>query len=396
MDRFPRHLRLCAAAAGSLLALAPTALTPTALAGTPPHHAHTPRPRAHRAPQVTGRMAGTLRLGDGRRTYHASRHQLGVSYAQGSSEATPISQVRFHVDRARLRHYLNGLAMDIRRSPCSARAVVARADTSDDGMNQVPARIVPGYDGAVLDTDAAVDQIQKTLEATPDVVHIVLPVKVKPARITTADLKGIDARVGYFVTRFDPGNEGRTLTVRRAIDIIDGTVVPPHAIFSVDKTVGPRDPAHGFNGKSAVFIDGHEEMQSGGGMCQVATTLFNAAMLADLKIVERHPHVRTVPYADPGRDATIYHGEKDFRIQNNTDAPLLICYKTTRSRAVVSLFGKAVPGRRVRLVASHRRLGERHYVGTFNRIVYNADGTKQRGSPIRSDYRWPETLDFNR
>ncbi len=391
MDRFPRHLQLCGAAAACLLALAPAGL-----AKTKTRHAPAPRPHTHHAPQVTGRMAGKLRLGDGRRTYHASRHQLGVSYAAGSSEATPISQVKFHVDRARLRHYLSGLAMDVRRSPRNAHVVVASAGASDDGMNQVPARIVPGYDGAVLDVNAAVDQIQKTLEATPDVVHIVLPVKRKPARVTTADLKGINARVGYFVTRFDPGNEGRTLTVRRAIDIIDGTVVPPHAIFSVDKTVGPRDPAHGFNGKSAVFIDGHEEMQSGGGMCQVATTLFNAAMLADLKIVERHPHVRTVPYADPGRDATIYHGEKDFRIQNNTDAPLLISYKTTRSHAVVSLYGKAVPGRRVRLIASHRRLGERHYIGTFNRIVYNADGTKQKGIPIHSDYRWPETLDFNR
>jgi len=138
------------------------------------------------------------------------------------------------------------------------------------------------------------------------------------------------------------------------------------------------------------------ELQSGGGMCQVATTIFNAAMLANLKIVERHQHVRTVPYVDPGRDATIYHGQKDFKIQNNTDAPLLISYRTNRSHAIVSLFGKGVPGRKVRLLASHRRLGERHYIGTFNRVVYEPGGAPQRGQPFHSDYKWPETLDYSR
>ncbi len=130
-------------------------------------------------------------------------------------------------------------------------------------------------------------------------------------------------------------------------------------------------------------------------MCQVATTLFNASMLADLKIVERHQHVRTVPYVEPGRDATIYHGQKDFRIQNNTDAPLYISYKTTRSHAIVSLFGKATPGRKVRLVASHRRLGERHYTGRFARVIYNSDGTVVKDTPFYSNYKWTPDLDYS-
>ena len=238
--------------------------------------------------------------------------------------------------------------------------------------------------------------MQKAVQSSPGAVHIVLPIKTKPAKLTPAALSGVDARIGYFVTRFNPGDEGRTATVRRAISIIDGTVIPPGKVFSVDQTVGPRDPAHGFTGKGHVFVDGHMELQSGGGMCQVATTLFNAAMLADLKIVERHQHVRTVPYVDPGRDATIYHGQKDFRLQNDTDAPIYISYKTTRSHAIVSLFGKGVPGRRVKLVSRHRRLGERHYTGSFGRVVYRSDGTVQRDAPFLSNYKWPETLDYSR
>ncbi len=101
-------------------------------------------------------------------------------------------------------------------------------------------------------------------------MHIVLPTKIKPQHLTPSDLKGMMLRVGYFVTRFDPGNYGRTLTVRRAIRLIDGTVVAPGETFSVNKKVGERTPANGFTGKSDVFIRGHMEIQNGGGMCQVA------------------------------------------------------------------------------------------------------------------------------
>ena len=339
------------------------------------------------------RLAIRLRLGDGVQTWHPTRKQVGVAYAPGGSDAG--GPVRFVVNRAPLRAYLSSIAPYVRRAPKDALPVVAQASADDMGTEEVPAEIQPGYDGAVLDVDAAVDQVQKAIEADPATVHIVLPLKTKPAKVTSASLQGINARIGYFVTRFNPGDVGRTETVRRAIAIIDGSIVPPGAVFSVDKTVGPRDPAHGFVGKGHVFVDGHMEMQSGGGMCQVATTLFNASMLADLKIVERHQHVRTVPYVDPGRDATIYHGQKDFKIQNNTAAPIYISYKTNHSHAIVSLFGKATPGRKVRLIASHRRLGDRHYTGIFNRIVYNADGTVEKGTPFHSNYKWTPALDYS-
>lgn len=354
-----------------------------------------PAHSAAKIPQAAGRLSQKLRLGDGRQTWHPSRKQIGVSYAPGGSDASPAGTFKFAVNRATLRGYLNRIAPYIRRTPKEAHPFVASDTASDDGMSEVPAIIVPGYDGGSLNTDAAVDLIQKTLEADPATLHFILPMKIKAARITPASLQGIDARIGYFVTRFNPGDEGRTDTVRRAISRINGTIVPPGGVFSVDKTVGPRDPAHGFNGKGHVFINGHIEVQSGGGMCQVATTIFNAAMLADLKIIERHQHVRTVPYVDPGRDSTIYHGQKDFRLQNDTTAPIYVSYRTNRSHAIVALFGKGVPGRTVRLISSHRRLGERHFIGTFNRVVTQPDGTVVKSQAFRSDYHWTPDLDFN-
>ncbi len=397
MSRTTRCLLPSLLAGALTVSLVSASVTPTfAQTAKPAAKKHTKSTKKAVKPAPTGRLSQRLRLGDGKQTWHPTRAQLGLTYAAGGSDATPFSQLKFTVNRAKTRAYFDGIAPYVRRAPKDARVVVAAPTSGDDGDKEVAAKIIPGYAGAVLNVDAAVDLVQKSLEANPATVHLVLPLKTKPATVTTASLQGIDSRIGYFVTRFNPGDAGRTDTVRRAIKIIDGTVVPPGGVFSVDKVVGPRDPAHGFNGKGHVFIDGHMELQSGGGMCQVATTIFNAAMLADLKIVERHQHVRTVPYVDPGRDATIYHGQKDFKLQNNTGAPLYISYRTNRSHAIVSLFGKGTPGQRVKLVSSHRRVGERHYVGTFNRVVYNPDGTVQKGQPFHSDYKWPSSLDYSR
>ncbi len=358
-----------------------------------PSHQSAARKSAHHASAASGRLAARLRLGDGRQTWHPTRQKLGIRYASGS-DASPISAVKFTVDRAVLRGYLSSIAPYVKRQPKDAKVAVGNVGGSDNGMGEVPAHVVPGYDGAVLDVTAAVDQIQKAVTANPGVVHVVLPVKTKKADITAADLKGINARVGYFVTRFNPGDAGRTQTVRLAIQIIDGTVVPPGGVFSVNQIVGERTAARGF-GTGHVFVDGKMEVQQGGGMCQVATTLFNAAMLADLKIVERRQHVRTIPYADPGRDATVYYGQKDFKFQNDTKAPVYVSYKTTRSHAIVSLFGQAVPGRKVRLVDHYQRLGERHYTASFYRVVYE-NGTAHKDPTFVSNYKWTPALDFSR
>jgi len=401
MLRLNRGLLFSAAAfAAGLLVLPLSAQTPdqAPAPAQSPDQAPSPAPSrktAHHspAPTASGRLNVRLRLGDGRQTWHPTRKKLGVRYASGS-DTSGAGSFKFAVDRAALRSYLASIAPYVKRHPKDAKVVVGNIGGSDNGMGEVPAYVVPGYDGGVLDVSAAVDTIQKAITANPGVLHIILPIKAKKAQITAAAVKGINSRIGYFVTRFNPGDEGRTQTVRLAIQIIDGTVVPPGGVFSVNQVVGERTAARGF-GQGHVFVDGKMEVQQGGGMCQVATTLFNAVMLADLKIVERRQHVRTIPYADPGRDATVYYGQKDFKFQNDTQAPVFVSYKTTRSHAIVSLFGAAVPGRKVRLVDHYERLGERHYKASFYRVVYE-NGMAHKDPTFLSNYKWTPALDFSR
>lgn len=335
-----------------------------------------------------------MRLSDGKRIYRASRHELGVSYATGSDDSG-YGDFTFSVDRSVLRSYLLQLAPFVHRSPVPAHPAVTNANNmSDDGSQPVPARIIPGWPGRALDVDGAEDAIADAIESNPSTVKVVMPVTMNPPKGNPSDLDGIDARIGYFITRFDPDDVGRTQTVRLAIKLIDGTILKPGQTFSVNRTVGERTAVRGF-GQGHVFYNGAMVIQQGGGMCQVATTLFNAAMLADLQIVERDAHVRTVPYVEPGRDATVYWGRKDFKFRNDTQWPVYISYRTTYRHAIVALYGHGIPGRKVVLVDHSRRIAERHYSGVFYRIVTEPDGSTHRDQPFYSDYEWTPALDFS-
>ena len=352
-------------------------------------------PTVPKATPYPGRLGVKIRLIDGKRVWGPTRHQLGIIYAPGGTDKSPSGSFQFTVKPDVLKSYLKVLAEVVHRAPVDAHPVVANPDAKDSGEKPVPAKIVDGKPGEWLDVAAAVDQITRAVESEPATVKIELPVHKHAAKLSADKLAGIDSRLGYFVTRFNPGDTGRTQTVRLAINMCDGKILQPGDIFSVNGIVGARTLARGF-GVGLVFVDGKMQKDVGGGMCQVATTLFNAAMLADLKIVERHQHVRTIPYATPGRDATVWYGQKDFKFQNDTDAPVYVSYKTTLSHAIVSIFGKNVPGRKVKLVNHYRQLGERHFTGTFYRVVYEPDGSVKKGNVYYSDYQWTPALDYQR
>ena len=78
----------------------------------------------------------------------------------------------------------------------------------------------------------------------------------------------------------------------------------------------------------------------GGGVCQVSTTLYNASLLAGLRIVQRSHHSLPIHYAPPGRDATVVYGAIDFRFRNNTDAPIMVEAHTAQRKLTVRLLGQ--------------------------------------------------------
>lgn len=118
-------------------------------------------------------------------------------------------------------------------------------------------------------------------------------------------------------------NANRTTNLRLASQAIDGTIVEPGQTFSFNNVVGKRTAAKGY--KSApVFVGSTTTGGIGGGICQVASTMFNTALLANVSIQERYQHSQRVTYVPLGRDAAIQWGSVDFKWKNNTSTPIKI------------------------------------------------------------------------
>jgi vancomycin resistance protein VanW len=122
------------------------------------------------------------------------------------------------------------------------------------------------------------------------------------------------------------GNAGRA-----ALDL-SGIIVSPGAVFSFNDNVGARDTMKGYRPAPIINDQGGLSDLPGGGICQLATTIYNAALEAGLEIVERHPHSRSVSYVPPGRDATILTWRKDLKLRNPHSFPLLLRVEVTENR----------------------------------------------------------------
>ena len=129
-----------------------------------------------------------------------------------------------------------------------------------------------------------------------------------------------DEKVGVFETTLVDKEKNRINNVKLACDSINRTRLEPGQEFSFNETVGERTRERGYK-EASILIDGKKERGIGGGICQVSTTVYNAAIDADLEILERHEHSKKVPYIEKGKDATI-SGKLDLKIRNPHDFPV--------------------------------------------------------------------------
>ena len=150
--------------------------------------------------------------------------------------------------------------------------------------------------------------------------------------------------ISSFTTRYTAG-EPRTVNIRRAAQLLDGTVVPAGARFSLNAALGERTRARGF--VAAPMISGGRLVDSvGGGISQVATTLYNAAFLGGLELIAHTPHSFYIDRYPMGREATISWGGPELVFRNRWAAPLRMRVATSATSITVRFFSRQL-GRRV-------------------------------------------------
>src|SRR5690606_17886713 len=121
--------------------------------------------------------------------------------------------------------------------------------------------------------------------------------------------------IGSYSTWFH-GSPARHQNISTALKSVNNTMIWPGEVFSFNDTTGPRTPERGYL-PAPIILNGDYDVGYGGGVCQVSSTVYNAALAANLTILERHSHTRPVHYVPEGYDATVDYGWLDLKWQNN-------------------------------------------------------------------------------
>ena len=201
--------------------------------------------------------------------------------------------------------------------------------------------IVPAIDAQAVDSRATMTNLlAAALSPTNRVARIVII--SKPAARTTKDAQamGITHIVSSYTTYFG-GAPNRIHNVQLVAHLIDGAFVAPGKTFSFNKTTGARTQDKGFE-IAPVIINGELQNALGGGVCQVSTTVFNAAYEAGLNITARTNHALYISHYPQGRDATVDYPDIDLRFVNDTGHWLLLRTFVSSSALTVNLYGTPV------------------------------------------------------
>jgi hypothetical protein len=135
---------------------------------------------------------------------------------------------------------------------------------------------------------------------------------------------------------------GEEINVHIAARLLKGTIVKPGKVFSQNAAIGPYSAYKGFQ-QGPVYIGFQLKSTVGGGVCKIASTLYNVAILSNLPVIERYNHSMPVPYVPLGQDATVCYGVKDLKFVNNTSYPLLIWAEGIDNRLYIGFYGQSIP-----------------------------------------------------
>jgi vancomycin resistance protein YoaR len=271
------------------------------------------------------------------KTFEFSLSELGVELDVSRTMASALEPGRRGDLRTRASEILAArrgqLDIPIWYSVDDRRAAVAlstiadavRVEPSDARLDLNGHSRVSAQPGEELDVEATISAVSKAVELEQDVAWIVMR-PVAPT-VTTDSLSMVDITkvVATYETKFKTWGDGvgRSVNISTAAKMLDGTVVMPGQSVSFNQLVGPRTLSRGYAYAPEIVGD---ELQPGvgGGVCQVASTLYAAALFSSLDIQERWAHARPSSYTKLGLDATVYYGTKDLRFKNTLHYPVLL------------------------------------------------------------------------
>ena len=186
--------------------------------------------------------------------------------------------------------------------------------------------IISGSAGSEIDVEASVQAVQEYIADTWNGLQdgaVELVINTVEDQADPEELGKVQDILGESSTEYAADAGARCKNVEAGVRKVSGTVLYPGEEFSMLEKVVPFDEENGY-AKAAEYRGGKVVYDYGGGICQVSTTLYQAVLKAELEVTERYNHSMMVSYSDPGFDAAIAEGSKDFKFKNNTNAPIYI------------------------------------------------------------------------
>ena len=275
------------------------------------------------AAQARTAMSAPVRLAYGETRWRLPRWRIAelLALPKANSEALAIGGLKADA-------YFARLTKAVGRPPRDAGFAV-----TSGGIAVVPAR-----EGLEVDVPRTAKAILTAALSTTNRVAPLAVVTAQPERSTAeAKAMGITGVVASYTTTYG-GTPGRLHNVQLVSQLIDDHLIAPGAVFSFNQATGERTAEKGFQ-EAPVIINGELQNGLGGGVCQVSTTVFNAAYEAGLPIVERWNHALYISHYPQGRDATVNYPDLDLKFRNDTGKWLLLRAFVGSGSLTINLYG---------------------------------------------------------
>jgi vancomycin resistance protein YoaR len=197
--------------------------------------------------------------------------------------------------------------------------------------------LVPSVEGTGIDPARLAEQLLAVLP-TPAPRSVTAELGPVPAELTTEEAQalGIKEEISTFTTNYTSSASGTNM--RTAAEKIDGTIVLPGETFSLNEATGPRGLAQGYV-EAAVISGGEFSTSVGGGVSQLATTIFNAVFFAGLEDVHHKPHSYYISRYPPGREATVWYDSLDLKWRNDSETGVLVDTSWRPGALTVTFYG---------------------------------------------------------
>ena len=289
-------------------------------------------------------------------------------------------------------YYLNGMT-EIVDAICEAAYVPVVEPYAQFNKSGEPFTYFEGSDGIVCDKSKLIADINRSLEGGFERVQICTVAQYR--QVTSRTVGECTRKLCSFTTYFDGENTDRTANIKLAGEKINGTVIGAGQTFSFNQIVGERTEENGFR-QAKIIEDGQFVMGYGGGVCQVSTTLYNAALLSGLDITEYHPHSLQVSYVSPSRDAMVSGNYFDLKFKNNRLTPIYVRVNCTLNSVTCTVYGQS-DGSVYSFISKVTEVVPRPDAvtceGEEDRVIYGRDGTASEGYlVIEKDGLRTETL----